>query len=332
MDNWENLQRIISERISMSENEIDRILQEETLLDFPKICNYIIKAGGKRIRPLLTIFACEAVKGDAKLALPVSAAIELAHTMALIQDDIFDKATLRRGVKPVHVAWGTPTALLTFDYLFLKTIETILKTANSDIVSQKLALQVLNVVVNAGMKAVEGEYLDLQLSEKEDVTVEDCILVAEKKTGALIEAALEAGAIIGGGTQEEINALKNYGKNLGISYQIVDDVLGLIGCQSLVGKDIGADIANKRVTLVVAHALQNSSSQNKRKILKILKNQEYKPKILGKILEKTNSVDFAYKLVSGYAEKAVAELRPLSPTKAKEILEAIPMLIAKRKW
>jgi len=332
MDDWETLQRMILERISMSENEIDRILQEETLQDFPKICNYIIKAGGKRIRPLLTIFACEAVKGNVKSALPISAAIEFAHTMALIQDDIFDSATLRRGVKPVHIAWGTPTALLTFDYLFLKTIDTILKTANSDINSQKLALQVLNVVVDAGMKAVEGEYLDLQLSEKENVTIEECLLVAEKKTGSLIEAALEVGAIIGGGNQEEINALKTYGKNLGIAYQIVDDMLGLLGCQSLVGKDIGADIANKRVTLVVAHALQNSSTQNKRKILKILKNQEHKPKTFGKILEETNSIGFAYKLVSEYAEKAIAELQPLPPTKAKDILKVIPTLIAERKW
>jgi geranylgeranyl diphosphate synthase type I len=332
MGDWETLQRMILERISMSENEIDRILQEETLQDFPKICNYIIKAGGKRIRPLLTIFACEAVKGNVKSALPISAAIEFAHTMALIQDDIFDSATLRRGVKPVHIAWGTPTALLTFDYLFLKTIDTILKTANSDINSQKLALQVLNVVVDAGMKAVEGEYLDLQLSEKENVTIEECLLVAEKKTGSMIEAALEVGAIIGGGNQEEINALKTYGKNLGIAYQIVDDMLGLLGCQSLVGKDIGADIANKRVTLVVAHALQNSSTQNKRKIIKIMKNHKHKPKTFGKILEETNSIGFAYKLVSEYAEKAIAELQPLAPTKAKDILKVIPTLIAERKW
>lgn len=320
---------------SHSKRELEKIFSEDSDFQVASICKYIIEAGGKRLRPLLTLLACEAVSGDHRKALPVSVAIELAHTLAIIQDDIFDGATMRRGVKAVHVAWGTPNAILASDYLLLKMVDSILKMANSDVNSQELTLKVLNIVVEAGLEAVEGEYLDLQLSEKEEATIEECITVAEKKTGAFIKAALEAGALVGGGTQEEIDVLKRYGKELGVAFQIVDDMLGLVGSPDLVGKDIGADVANKRMTVVTAHALQNSSRQHRRRIFEVLKDRKLQQtdlvENLGRIFRETDSIVFAQKLASEYAEKAVSDLRRLRPSKAKMILEAVPTIVVNRK-
>jgi len=325
---------ILSMHILQTQREIETTLSNGSCNPLANICKYVIEAGGKRLRPLLTLLACEAVRGDFSKALPISVATELAHTLSIIQDDIFDEATLRRGVKPVHMVWGTPTAILASDYLFLKMIESILRLASSDVNSQKLALDILHIVVEAGLESVEGEYLDLQLSEKEEATVEECILVAEKKTGALIKAALESGAMIGGGSREQIDSLKSYGEKIGIAYQITDDLLGLTGSQSYLRKDIGVDIINKKMTVVIAHALQNSSSREKEKILEVFKNKRMQQKDpvvnLLEIFKGTGSLQFAQKLAVGYAEKAVTDLRPLEPTQAKGILERIPTIIIHR--
>lgn len=319
-----------------SRQGLEKILFDDSNLQVANICKYIIDAGGKRLRPLLTLLACEAVSGEHKKALPVSVAIELAHTLAIIQDDIFDEGTMRRGVKAVHIAWGTPNAILASDYLLLKMVDSILKMADSDVNCQGLTLKVLNIVVKAGLEAVEGEYLDLQLSEKEDATIEECISVAEKKTGAFIKAALEAGALVGGGTQEETDALIRYGRKLGIAFQIVDDMLGLVGSPNLVGKDMGSDVTNKRMTVVTAHALQNSSRQSRRRIFSALKGRKSQRKNLveglGQVFKETNSMVFAQKLASEYAEEAMSELQRLKPSRAKMILEAVPTIVLNRKW
>jgi len=330
-----SIYNFLSDYIFYSQKELEKILAEDSDSQLAKICEYIIKAGGKRLRPLLTLLACEAVGGHYKRALPVSVAIELAHTLGIIQDDIFDQATMRRGVKAVHVAWGMPKAILASDYLFLKMVESILKLSNYNENSTELILKILEIVVKAGLEAIEGEYLDLQLSKKDEITIEECILVAEKKTGAFIKAALEAGALIGGATEKEVQVFREYGKNVGIAYQITDDLLGLTGNLSLVGKDIGADLTNKRITVVMAHALQNSTLQDKKEIMEIMELNQQKGKLVKnmvEIFEKTGSINFARKLAFEYAEKAVKYVEVLKPTQAREVLKAIPIIVVKRKW
>lgn len=211
---YDKIYEPISPYLTQVQRELETLLSKDAPNHLAELSEQVLKTGGKRFRPLLTLLACEAVSGDYQKALPIAAATELAHTLSIIQDDIIDEATLRRGAKPFHVVFGVPAAILVSDYLFLKMVESILKIAEVNANSQQLLVDVLSIVVKAGIESVEGEYLDLQLGEKENITVEDCISVAEKKTGTLIRAALECGALIGKGTREEIDALKGYGANL----------------------------------------------------------------------------------------------------------------------
>lgn len=329
-ESYDRIYEFMSPYIVLVQHELEKLFSKDSSYHLSAFSETVIKSGGKRFRPLLTLLACEAVKGDYRKAISISAATELAHTVSIIQDDIIDKATLRRGVKPIHVVFGVPTAILVSDYLFLKMVESILKVAELDANSHKLVVNILNIVVRAGIEAVEGEYLDSKLGEKENITVGECISVAEKKTGTLMEAALECGALIGGGSPEEVNALKNYGAKLGVAYQVVDDLLGLVGSVKLVGKDTELDVRAKRMNVVIAHSLQNSTSQACREVFEALKTEANHD--LLKLLNKTNSIKFAEQLAMEYAEKSIDELKLLKPTKAKIILENIPKIIVNRRW
>ncbi len=193
---------------------------------------HILSAGGKRVRPRLTLLAYEAVGGkNLSEALPVAAAVELVHTATLVHDDINDHGSLRRGRPTVNATWGRTFALLTGDYLFTKVYELMAPYRDLNI-----------VFAEATVALVEGETLQAAAAKSGQLDRETYTRIIAKKTASLFAAATKLGAMLGGGTQEQINALEQYGFNLGLAFQIVDDILDLIADSKQLGKTAGLDV------------------------------------------------------------------------------------------
>ncbi len=213
---------------------------------------HILEAGGKRIRPRLTLLAYDAV-GGAKLdeALPVAAAVELVHTATLVHDDINDHGLTRRGRPTVNARWGRTFALLTGDFLFTKVYE--LMAPHKD----------LNVVfADATVALVEGETLQAEAAKNGHLDRETYTRIIAKKTASLFATATKLGAMLAGGTKEQIAALENYGFNLGLAFQIVDDILDLIADSKQLGKTAGVDVAQgKGLAVALAGAGGNGRSK-----------------------------------------------------------------------
>ncbi len=194
---------------------------------------HILEAGGKRVRPRLTLLAYEAVGGkDIERAVPVAAAVELVHTATLVHDDINDHGSIRRGRPTVNARWGRTFALLTGDYLFTKVYELM------------APYQDLNIVfAEATVALVEGETLQAAAAKSGQLDRETYTRIIAKKTASLFAAATKLGGMIAGASKEYIDALEQYGFNLGLAFQIVDDILDLIADSQKLGKTAGIDIA-----------------------------------------------------------------------------------------
>jgi len=214
--------------------------------------------GGKRLRPFLVIKSCEIVGGDINYVIPAAIAIELLHNFTLIHDDIMDNDLLRRGVPTVHTIWGIPMGILAGDLLFAKAFYILLSMKGD---YEKL-IKAAEIMARTTIIISEGQSMDMSFEKRNNVSEEEYMTMIYKKTGALFEASAKIGAILGGGDEKTIEYLGNYGKNLGIGFQIFDDYLGLFSKEEILGKPIGSDIREGKKTLFVIKLL-NSSSRDK---------------------------------------------------------------------
>lgn len=194
---------------------------------------HILEAGGKRVRPRLMLLAYEAVGGkDFSVAMPVAAAIEMVHTATLVHDDINDHGSLRRGRPTVNARWGRTFALLTGDYLFTKVYQLMAPYNDLNVVFAEMTVAL-----------VEGETLQAAAAKSGQLDRETYARIIAKKTASLFAGAAKMGAMLGGGTKEQVSALEQYGFNTGLAFQIVDDILDLVADSAKLGKTAGIDIA-----------------------------------------------------------------------------------------
>jgi geranylgeranyl diphosphate synthase type I len=237
---------------------------------------------GKRLRPTLCLLACEAVGGDPTDALPAAVAIELVHNFSLIHDDIEDGDRTRHHRPTLWVVWGEPTALVAGNNLL----------AISDMATQRLRDAGLRTAIKAGhilteryLSMMEGQYLDIAYEGRTDVTVDEYLMMIERKTGALIEGAVELGALVGaGGSGEVVEGLRAVGDDFGRIFQIRDDVLGIWGGPAL-GKPIGADITRKKNSLPVVHVLEHARGGEQRELQRIYAGDKISANDLERVLE-----------------------------------------------
>ena len=237
---------------------------------------------GKRLRPTLCLLACEAVGGDPADALPAAVAIELVHNFSLIHDDIEDGDRTRHHRPTLWVVWGEPTALVAGNNLL----------AISDMATQRLRDAGLTTAIKAGhilteryLSMMEGQYLDIAYEGRTDVTVDEYLMMIERKTGALIEGAVELGALVGaGGSGEVVEGLRAVGDDFGRIFQIRDDVLGIWGGPAL-GKPIGADITRKKNSLPVVHVLEHARGGEQRELQRIYAGDKISANDLERVLE-----------------------------------------------
>lgn len=291
---------------------------------------HLISAGGKKIRPSLAVLSCQAVGGKSEYALKTAAAIELIHTFSLIHDDIMDKDDMRRGEPSVHVLWGEPMAILAGDTLFSKAFETVIRTKIDD-TSYKRVNEALAVVVDSCIKICEGQACDMSFEEKFDVKESEYMNMIYKKTAALIAAATKAGAIMGGGNPEQVEALSEYGRLIGLSFQIQDDYLDVVSDAESLGKPVGSDIVEGKMTLMVVKALAEASPEDKETLITILKenNPERVDEAIS-IFEKYGSIKYTHDLALENVRKAKELLDILDDSEAKDALLLIADFVLQR--
>ena len=298
--------------------------------ELQKSTQHLIKAGGKKIRPSLVVLSSEAVGGTAKDALKTAAAVELIHTFSLIHDDIMDKDDMRRGKPSVHILWGEPMAILAGDTLFSKAFETVLET-EIDGVSYERVVNALKTVVDSCIKICEGQASDMCFEGNFDVKEEEYMKMIYKKTGALIAAATRSGAIIGGGSPVEVETLTAYGRLIGLAFQIQDDYLDVASDEENLGKPVGSDIVEGKMTLMVVHALSNASADDKNEIVSILKADEDTDVDRAiELFEKYGSINYARDIALDNVDQAKKLLETLDESEAKVALAMIADYVLQR--
>ncbi len=252
--------------------------------------------GGKRHRPLICLLACAAVGGDPRRALSAAAAIENFHTAALIHDDIADEAELRRGKPCLHLTQGIGLAVNDGDLGLTLVNGTVMHDPDLD---NDTKVRVVTELIDMTQRTIEGQALDIGWARdgRYDITPDDYLMMAKLKTAHYSGAVpLAIGAIIGGGSNDEIEGLRKYGLDTGLAFQIQDDLLNLVGSEESTKKDFRSDITEGKRTLMVVHCLQHADEDKRKRLIEILSNKEHDQKVLAEavdIMQETGSIEYA---------------------------------------
>ena len=317
----------LKETGSMIDSFIDEILKPKKPEILYEAAKYLIYAGGKRLRPYLTIKSCELIGGDLDVAVPYASALEMLHNFTLIHDDIMDNDDKRRGAPTVHQRWGEPMAILSGDFLFAKVYQAMIIPALEGKVSPERVVSCINKITEATLSLCEGQALDIGFPNVLDVSEEDYIFMIGGKTASLFNACAEIGAIVGGGNEDEVKNLGAFAWNAGIAFQIIDDVLGLTSDEKVLGKPIGNDLKEGKKTLIVIHALKNASEAEREILEKVLGVKDAEDSDIREaisILTKNGSIDYAKEKAETYVEKALKTLDLFPESKAKrELVELV---------
>jgi len=290
-------------------------------------------APGKAIRPTLCLFACEAVGGKLRNALPAALALELIHNFPLIHDDIQDGDRERRHRPTVWAKWGVPSALLAgnalrgladgvLQGLLLKNIKTEVATYAQTILTQRY------------LEMIEGQYLDLTYEDRLDVTTEEYLRMISKKTGALFEASMHLGTLLGTTKARQIEGLRRCGRFLGLAFQARDDILGIWGNPDITGKPVGSDILRRKKSLPVVYAFDNAGPATRAKLATIYGDSALEPGLVDEvleILEQSGAREFSQTLSDEQAEKSLLAIQGQGfPMWAEEQLQALAHYFARR--
>lgn len=226
----------------------DTILQymQSPVRMIPEVAGHLINAGGKRLRPLLTLSAAGIFGFNGENHIRLAAAVELIHGATLLHDDVVDDSKLRRGIETANEIWGNKESVLVGDFIFSRSFELMVETGN---------LRVLQILSNASGVIAEGEVHQLSTQNNTSATYDQYLSVIKAKTAALFAAASQVGAVISDASEAQISALYDYGLNLGIAYQIVDDALDYAGTSATMGKSVGDDFREGKMTLPVVQAI-----------------------------------------------------------------------------
>jgi octaprenyl-diphosphate synthase len=293
---------------------------ESTVPTLGDIAAHLIEGGGKRVRPTVILLAFNAFNGQRKEEiLEIATAIELIHAATLLHDDIIDGAEFRRGRQSAFKRFGLASTLVTGDFLFIKAFE----------FAGKFDETVVQWTANACTQLTEGEMLQGSLSRSETVTPEDYLDIVERKTASLFETGAKLGAYLAGATAEEIRIMGQYGLNLGIAFQMMDDVLDVVGRQDLLGKSIGMDLRDGNPSLPIVLSLldgQKAVSQ----AFRCREPTESQIRRALDAMENGTVIDRARKFSRSYAVKACREIEKLPPSIYCRSLKALGRSIVER--
>ncbi|MFH0860481.1 MAG: polyprenyl synthetase family protein [Candidatus Altiarchaeota archaeon] len=316
---------------------VQPVLLEYTRSENKKIetmLQHTVGAGGKRIRPVLTMLACEAVGGDVMKVLPAAASIELLHTFTLVHDDIVDRDLERRGKPTVHAKWGVDMAIIVGDTLYSKAYAALVDVRENGISDGKV-LDALGVLNWANSEIHEGQILDMMFENMDRIGIDDYMEMIRKKTGVMLNASLRIGSILGGGSREEINALSSFGDSIGTAFQMHDDLLDVIADQKKLGKPIGSDIRKKKKSILVIYALNNLKAKEKKQLIGLMERSSKSEQAVREAIElitDSGAIEYAQNMVKSMTEDAKGRLKVLKDSEAKSNLLDVADYIIERNY
>ncbi len=304
--------------------EFARHVQSQVEL-IPRIGQYIQTAGGKRIRPAVLLMAARLAGYEGDRAVLYAAVVEFIHTATLVHDDIIDDADLRRGRAAVHSRWGNDITVLLGDYLYIKSMALALTHDTLDLV---------RVLCDVTLKMIEGELYQLTKNGDADITEDEHFDIMRRKTAFLFGGCAQIGGMLGKIESEKEQALREYGFNLGIAFQLVDDLLDFTGDAQAVGKPIASDLREGKVTLPLIHLLRQSNGEEGSRIVRdAIASHTVSPEqwaMLLRMLKEHASIDYAYRRAVEYAERAKKPLYAFPPSSERDALLALPDFVLSR--
>lgn len=292
------------------EAKLKNAVKKREPLSLYEPASYILKSGGKRLRPLLVLFSAKAVGGKFSSAYNAAAAVELLHNFTLVHDDIMDNADKRRGKLTLHKKYDINTAILVGDSLLSVAYENLLKDCKNN-----NSKDVLSAFTKGLVEVCEGQSLDKEYETKKIVSLEEYILMIEKKTAALSEMCCKIGSLLGGGKVKEVNALSSFGKNIGIAFQIQDDLLDIIGNENETGKFIGGDLVEGKKTYLFLKAIEKAKGSDKKYLSEVIRKKGIKKNQIKKYQDlyvKLGILEEAKKDIKNYSSKALKAIKILN--------------------
>ena len=291
---------------------------------------YILSGKGKRIRPVLAMISCGAVGGNPAIAVHAGAAIEILHNFTLVHDDIMDKSPLRRGRQTIHLKWDEPTAILAGDVMVgfaYKLLDSYSSHPNCP--------QIFRTLTSGLIEVCEGQVFDMMNNTKTDATGDDYLMTITKKTAKILETSCLIGAYAGMAKPDQLKALSDYAINLGIAFQMQDDILDLMADEAELGKHIGQDIIEGKKTWLMIEARNRAESDTQKNLIaKFFSNNglsEDEIETVRAFLVQSGIIDDAETLAESYFAKAKQSLAVLSDSHYKDMLIWLADKISKRK-
>ena len=295
MQNFSDIQNLVREDLKAVDDILINRLESEVAL-INQVSSYIINAGGKRIRPLLVVLMSRALGYQGINHNVMAVVIELIHTATLIHDDIVDESEVRRGTETPNQVWGNAASVLVGDFIYSRAFEIMVEPNSMEI------MKVLSKATNA---IAEGEVLQLLNIGNKELKEADYLKVIEKKTACLFQAATQIAAIISDSDSSIQNQMRSFGLHLGNAFQIVDDVLDYQSDEELLGKRIGDDLSEGKMTLPLIHSLSNSSKVTNKKLRDIVSNNNVEEiDIVLEIFQETGSIDYTINRAKEISKKA----------------------------
>ena len=294
---------------------VEQLHSEVSLVE--SIGHYIVEAGGKRMRPILVLLAAKGSGVESELHIPMAAVIEFIHTATLLHDDVVDMSQLRRGRPTVNSEWNNPSSVLVGDFIYSRAFQILVEVSD---------MRIMEIIANTTNKIAEGEVLQLIEKSNPKSSEESYMRVITNKTAILFQAAAQCGAILAKSDSKTEKALRSFGMQLGIAFQLVDDVLDYSGNADDLGKNIGDDLAEGKSTLPLIYALRNGSHSQRDVIAKSLKVESLSKDMLENVIEivqNCGGIDYTRRLAETRAERAAKHLNSLPASKYRKSLESM---------
>jgi octaprenyl-diphosphate synthase len=288
-----------------------------------EIGEYLRNGGGKRIRPALLLLSSKLLNYQGRGAIRLGAVVEIIHTATLVHDDIIDEAQLRRGRPAANTQWGNSKCVLAGDWLYMQAFKVAVQERN---------FRILDTLIELTQQMVEGELLQIEKLGKL-ISLDEYFNLIFRKTACLFSVCMRMGAILGGATPEQEENLAQYGRDLGMAFQIVDDVLDLTASENVLGKPVASDLREGKVTMAVIHALERCTRQERKLIETVVRERAFDGVTHGQILEvldRYGSLEAANDCAMKYAELARNAICSFPDTEIKRALLWAPEFVVAR--
>jgi octaprenyl-diphosphate synthase len=305
---------------------IEREFGRDTVSDvraITEIGEYLRAGGGKRLRPALLLLSCKLMNYTGQGAIKLGAVVEIIHTATLVHDDIIDEATTRRGRPAANTQWGNAKCVLAGDWLYMQSFKIAVQERN---------FAILDTLIELTQAMVEGELLQIERLGKA-IAIDEHFELIYRKTACLFSVCMKLGGILAGSSGADLQRLSDYGRNLGMAFQIVDDVLDLTASEEVLGKPVASDLREGKATLAVLHALERCTPEERAKIESVLGNGGFNgitPADIVAILNRYGSIDAAYARATELAKAARQAICTFPDSEIKRVLLWVPEFVVER--